>query len=216
MNTTLVSIILCTYNRAQLLTRALRSVQRQTYSDWEIRVIDDGSTDDTVSIVKGFSKKDSRIHYFYQKNHGLASARNTGVKRSKGTMITFIDSDDEYTPDHLEQRMVYMAKNPMVDMIHGGTKFIGPKSKQYVVDVDNPSKKIHLSRCHIGGTYFLKAHVFRKVRGFRPIPFGEDYDFFKRVEKYFTIRKVAYRTYRYHLETDDRLCDIFTEALQRK
>lgn len=214
--TIMVSVILCTYNRAKLLPRALKSVRRQTFSDWELIVIDDGSEDDTASIVNECIQKDRRIRYFYQKNRGLALARNAGLKRAKGELITFIDSDDEYAPDHLKRRIESMRKYPSADMIHGGTKFIGPRKKQYIVDVDNPSKKIHLSRCHIGGTYFLKRNILQKVHGFRAIPFGEDYDFFNRVERYFTIRKISFPTYLYHLESGDRLCDIFTEELYKK
>ena len=112
--------------------------------------------------------------------------------------------------------MKYLDRNRNVDFLHGGMKLIGPKKKHYVVDLNDPGKKIHLSKCHIGGTFFFRRKILRRVKRFRAIPFGEDFDFFKRVEKYFTVRKVRFPTYLYHLETENRLCDVFTEELIKK
>ena len=206
----MVSIILCTYNRAALLPRAIRSVLRQTYTDFELIVIDDGSTDDTARIVDKFFDADKRIRYFYQQNKGLAGARNAGLKKTRGDIITFIDSDDEYDPTHIDRRIKYLSKHPSVDMVFGGMKLLGPRSKHYVRDVNNPSTVIHLSRCHPGGTFFFKKRVLVKVHAFGSIPFGEDVDFFLRVKKYYSVRKVVFQTYLYHLDGENRLCDSFT------
>ncbi len=212
----MVSIILCTYNRAALLPKAIRSVLEQTQQEWELVIIDDGSNDNTYNIVMQFLQTDSRIMYFYQSNRGLANARNKGLAIATGEFICFVDSDDELTSDHLKKRMQFMEQHPSVDFIHGGMKLIGPKEKQYVADITNPGKKIHLTKCHIGGTFFFRRKILKKVSGFSPIPFGEDFDFYTRVERYFTIRKVKFPTYLYHLDSENRLCDIFTEALINK
>ncbi len=212
----MVSIILCTYNRAPLLPRAINSVLKQTYTDWELVIIDDGSTDGTRSLVENYRQQEKRISYFFQQNAGLAKARNAGIRRAAGEFLCFVDSDDELIAAHLEKRMKYLERHPEVDFLHGGMKLIGPKKKQYVVDLNNPKRKIHLSRCHVGGTFYFRRRVLRHVKTFRAIPFGEDFDFYKRAEKYFTIRKVGYPTYLYHLETENRLCDVFTEELMEK
>jgi len=212
----MVSIILCTYNRANLLPDAIRSVVQQTQQEWELIIIDDGSNDTTYNIVKQFLQHDSRILYFYQNNQGLAKARNRGLAIASGEFICFVDSDDELAPHHLEKRLHYMKRHPAIDFIHGGMKLIGPKKKHYVADVMNPGKKIHLSKCHIGGTFFFRRAILKKVNGFNSIPFGEDFDFYTRVERYFSIRKVKFPTYLYHLDSENRLCDIFTDALTTK
>ena len=93
------SIILPTYNRASFLKRSIGSVLAQTYTDWELIVIDDGSRDHTKEVVTSF--KDPRIHYFYQENAERSAARNNGIARAKGEYICFLDSDDEYLPDYL-------------------------------------------------------------------------------------------------------------------
>lgn len=209
----LVSIILCTYNRAGLLPNAIRSVQQQNHTEWELIIIDDGSSDTTERVVQRFMKEDNRIRYHYQPNAGLARARNEGMRRSSGAFLCFVDSDDELRKDHIDRRLSYLAHHPRIDLLHGGMKLIGPRSKHYVVDMTDTTRKIHLSRCHIGGTFFFRRSVLRFVRTFRPIPFGEDFDFFTRVQRRCTTAKVSFPTYLYHLEAADRLCDIYTERL---
>jgi glycosyltransferase involved in cell wall biosynthesis len=212
----MVSIILCTYNRAALLPRAIESVLKQTYPDWELVVVDDGSNDTTRALIEHYKEKDERISYFFQVNAGLASARNTGMRLAVGDYLCFLDSDDEFAPAHLERRVKYLEKYPAVDFLHGGMKLIGPKKKQYVVNLIDPKKKIHLSECHVGGTFFFHRRVLRRVKSFNAIPFGEDFDFYQRVEKYFTMKKVHYPTYIYHVDVENRLCDVYTEKLLKK
>jgi glycosyltransferase involved in cell wall biosynthesis len=210
-----VSVILCTYNRAALLPRAILSVLRQTYTDWELIIIDDGSTDSTRSVVRNLIQKEKRIRYFYQKNKGLAGARNAGMRKATGDILTFLDSDDAYHPEHLSKRVRYLTLHTEIDFLHGGMTLVGPKKKHYVVDLTDPTKKIHLRRCHVGGTFFFRKKIRSRVRTFSAIPFGEDFDFYRRAERHFIIRKVGFPTYIYHLDSENRLCDIFTEKLRR-
>lgn len=212
----MVSIILCTYNRASLLPNAIRSVRSQTHRDWELIIIDDGSTDNTKSVVREFQSKDKRIIYHFQTNKGLAKARNAGMKFSAGDELCFIDSDDEIAPTHLELRLRYFAHHPTVDFLYGGMDLIGSKQQQYVVDMTDRTTMIHLSKCHVGGTFFFRRTVLRYVRTFRALAFGEDFDFFRRVERKCSVKKVRYPTYRYHLEAEDRLCAVFTKKLMKK
>lgn len=209
----MVSIILCTFNRASLLPNAIRSVQGQSYPDWELIVIDDGSTDNTRAVVRQFQGKDKRITYHFQTNKGLALARNAGLRRAKGSFICFVDSDDELTAAHLAKRVIYLSGHPAVDFLHGGMKLIGPKIKHYVVDMTDTKKKIHLSKCHIGGTFFFRKKILKKVKGFHPIPFGEDFDFYRRAADSYEVKKVRFPTYLYHLDSENRLCDFYTEKL---
>lgn len=97
------SIIIPTYNRADLLPETIRSVQNQTFMDWECIVVDDGSTDNTRQIVEEIIKSDSRIKYIYQENAERSAARNNGIRNSIGEYICFLDSDDHFLSDHLHQ-----------------------------------------------------------------------------------------------------------------
>ena len=93
------SIVIPTYNRADLIVKAIESVFSQTSTDWELIIIDDGSTDNTEEVVRAL--KDQRIKYYYQKNKGRSAARNYGIEKTSGTYICFLDSDDYYLENHL-------------------------------------------------------------------------------------------------------------------
>ena len=106
-----VSVILATYNRANLLSRSIESVLEQSYRDFELIIVDDASTDNTKEVVESFN--DSRINYItYAKNKGAANARNIGIENSLGTYIAFQDSDDEWIADKLKKQMAFFNKAP--------------------------------------------------------------------------------------------------------
>jgi glycosyltransferase involved in cell wall biosynthesis len=107
----IVSVIIPTYNREKLLPRAIKSVLSQTFQDFELIIVDDGSNDNTKEVVEKFKKKDNRVKYFYQKNSGPARARNLGIKNSKGDYIAFLDSDDEWLSEKLEKQIKIIKKS---------------------------------------------------------------------------------------------------------
>lgn len=109
MDNVLVSVILPTYNRADFIGRTLDSLFAQTYENWECVVIDDGSTDETVAVLKEYD--DPRMAYIHQENQGVSGARNTGIARSRGQMIALLDSDDEWMPTKLATQLDYMAEH---------------------------------------------------------------------------------------------------------
>jgi glycosyltransferase involved in cell wall biosynthesis len=109
MDDTLVSVILPTYNRASFLGAALDSVFAQTHQCWELVVVDDGSTDGTVDVLKQYD--DPRINYIHQENQGVSAARNTGIGRCAGEMIALLDSDDEWLPEKLTTQLAYMGEH---------------------------------------------------------------------------------------------------------
>lgn len=97
------SIILPTFNRAEMISLSIESVLSQTYNNWELIIVDDGSTDNTKDVVNNFVIKDERIKYNYQENQERSSARNNGIKKAKGEWVCFLDSDDIYHTNHLEE-----------------------------------------------------------------------------------------------------------------
>ena len=106
-----VSVVLPTYNRAPLLGRALRSVLGQSYKDFEVIVVDDGSTDGTAEVVAGFD--DPRLRYVrLAGNTGAGAARNVGIKMSRGQFLAFQDSDDEWVPSKLAKQMAAFERGP--------------------------------------------------------------------------------------------------------
>lgn len=116
----LCSVIIPTYNRAHMLPDAIESVLRQTYRNYEILVIDDGSTDETQRILQQYCKQyPSAIKYLFQENSGHSSACNRGMEMAKGDFIAFLDSDDVFLPEKIERYLSYFSINPDAALLMG-------------------------------------------------------------------------------------------------
>lgn len=202
----IVSIILPVFNRAALLERCIGSVLKQTYKEWELISIDDGSTDDTLNILRQFENQFENIKVLTQENLKLPRTRNRGITESAGKFITFIDSDDQYSKDHIKLRVQFMQKHPEYDLIHGGIQIIG---NEYVRDKDNPSEFIHISKCSVGATFFGKRKVFTRLNGFKDIPYSEDSEFIERARKIYNIGKVKFKTYLYYRNGKDSITNSY-------
>lgn len=116
------SVIIPTYNRQDFISKAIDSVVQQSFQDWELIIVDDGSTDETSSVLKNYSE-DERIRVFFQKNKGRSFARNKGIKESKGDFICFLDSDDYYFPNHLDSFYKILEKNSFGEKFYYGHTF---------------------------------------------------------------------------------------------
>lgn len=201
----LVSIIVPVYNRQEYIQRAIHSVINQIYDNWELIIVDDGSNDDSASLLEFYRTDSPKIKVIYQSHKNLPAARNNGIKNSNGNYITFLDSDDEYEKNHIELRIDYLNKNPEIDFLHGGVHIIG---NEFVPDKNDISKLIHLSDCAIGATFFGKQKVFTELGGFKDIPYSEDSEFLERVIKNYQVKKVDFPTYIYHRETPDSITNL--------
>ena len=182
-----ITIILCTYNRAKYIKSCLESVIEQTFANWELLVVDDGSDDNTFDLVNPYLENHSNIRYLKHKNRKLSFSKNVGIQASFGKFITFLDSDDSYKSNHLESRLAYMKANPDIDLIQGG---FFSEEEIYVVDYYDQDKTINLRECVLGPTFFGKREVFFKLNGFNNISYGEDTDFWQRAEKIFKTQKI--------------------------
>lgn len=105
-----VSVIIPTYNSAHFIIEAVDSVLAQTFTEFEILVIDDGSTDNTKEVLA--EKYGDSIQYFYKENGGVSKARNFGIENAKGKYVAFLDSDDAWIPEKLEKQILALEKNP--------------------------------------------------------------------------------------------------------
>lgn len=111
-NQDLVSIIMPTYKCGRFIAESIRSVQSQTYQNWELIIVDDCSEDGTIGIVQDIQKGDHRIHVFSNaQNSGAAVSRNVALKEAKGRWIAFLDSDDLWEPTKLEKQIMFMEEN---------------------------------------------------------------------------------------------------------
>lgn len=114
MKNSLVSIITPTFNSEEFIAETIQSIQNQTYANWEMIVVDDGSWDETVSIIADFAKLDLRIQFFQlEKNSGTGIARNFALTKAKGRYIAFLDSDDLWKPEKLQKQIDFLLKNKL-------------------------------------------------------------------------------------------------------
>ncbi len=183
-----ISVVLCTYNRAKYLDNAINSVINQTFKDWELIIVDDGSEDNTFEIVNPYIQKINNIRYLKHQNKKHCYAKNAGVQASFGNYITFLDSDDTYKPLHLESRLEYMKSHPEIDLIEGG---FASEEDIWFADFYKSGQKIHMRECVLGPTFFVKRHIFFELQGFKKFVFGEDTDFWERAEKIFKTQKLT-------------------------
>ena len=196
----LVSIIICTYNRANYLNSCIRSIINQTNKQWELIIVDDGSDDDTFNIVNPYLQEYSNIRFVKHKNIKLALSRNVGLLMATGTYITFLDSDDTFKENHIQSRLDFMAENDQVDLIYGGVDL---HEDIFVPDFYKPDFLINVKECVLGSTFFGKRHVFFEIGGFNNLNYGEDTEFLERASKLFTTKEITHpETYIYTRATD--------------
>jgi glycosyltransferase involved in cell wall biosynthesis len=136
-----ISVIIPAYNQAMYVSEAIRSVLGQTYPDFELIVVDDGSTDETSQILAGF--QDPRIHVIRQSNAGLSSARNTGLHESTAPLVTFLDADDYFLPNKLEVLSRYLENNLEIGLVAGRVIYIDHTGRT-LVEAEKPSSLLEL------------------------------------------------------------------------
>lgn len=118
----MISIILPVYNGEKYIEDAIKSVMSQTYNNWELIVIDDGSSDSTSTIVNKYIN--TNIHYIYQENKGPSDARNKGITVAKGEYLAFLDADDLYKSNKLSDQLSYLNENPSVDIVYNDIEVV--------------------------------------------------------------------------------------------
>jgi glycosyltransferase involved in cell wall biosynthesis len=114
----LVSIIIPAYNAERFISETINSVLNQTYTNWELIIINDGSTDKTLDIIQRFSANDNRISYITKNNSGVSDTRNKGIEAAKGEYIAFLDADDVWMQNNLEKKIEVLKKDPSVDFVY--------------------------------------------------------------------------------------------------
>lgn len=194
------SIIIPTHQRADLLGRCLESVMAQTFDDWDLWIVNDGSTDHTAEIARAYVN--DRVHYLETRDAGPAIARNVALERARGEWIAFVDDDDECFPNHLAVRRRIIDENPDVDMIFGGWEIVGDP---WIVDAHDTTRLIHSSETHLIASSMFRRTVFEKNGGFHTSRYGGDYDFIMEMEaKGHRWLRTEEKTYRYYRWEESR------------
>ena len=176
-----VSVIIPTYKHRQYVTQAVESVLAQTYKNFEIIVVDDGSTDGTQDILAPFL---DRIHYIYQSNQGLSAARNTGIHSSQGQYIAFLDADDLWLPEKLSLQVEKLDSNPEIGLVYSNMQYLNnskilPKT---AFEINPPQKGKVFNKLFKWNFITMPTVVVRRSSFFERVWFNtsltscEDYD----------------------------------------
>jgi len=200
----IISVLMATYNTDfNLIKRAINSVLNQDFPNFELIVIDDGSTNDTYNLLYNFIKKfEDKIIYVRHANTGQSHSINRGILNSIGEYITILDADDEYKPNHLSNCLLAMQS---ADLIASNTETIVESVDDYYVpDKDDHKKNIHVDDCILFATLFGKKEVFIKLK-FNKI-YSADSDFYERAARQFVVNKLDLRSYIYYRNNPNSLC----------
>ncbi len=212
MNRPQVSVIISTYNRAHLLPRAIQSVLSQTFQDFELIVVDDGSTDTTREVVEEFMAHDERIFYLWEKNSGgAARPKNAGIQKSQGECIAILDSDDAWMTQKLEKQIAKLeeSKNKkvgavgcdiiVVDLAYGGDFIYRVPHYRDVL-----KSMLESDTMGTGSAMVYKKDIFDQLGGFdEGLRSGQDREMRIRIAERYDFDFVREPLVRYYVEHDN-------------
>lgn len=195
--TPLVSVILPSFNRADLILDSIQSLLDQSNSNFELIVIDDGSEDNTRDLLAPFAKQ-GLLKYAYQENAGLPAARNHGIRLAKGELITFLDSDDLYLPQKLEKQVLFLNEHPDASLVHCWfSKFseqvddLGLRNTSWFSGEIYPQILLQWSVLMAVPCVMLRREVFDKVGRFNEsLRWAEDLDLWRRVARHYAFHVI--------------------------
>ncbi|MGM5630962.1 glycosyltransferase family 2 protein [Apibacter raozihei] len=180
MSSPLVSVIMAAYNAEKFISESIESVMNQSYTDWELIIINDGSSDSTKKIAESFCLIDSRIQLINnEQNMFVIKSRNLGIEKAKGKYIAILDSDDVALPERLEKQVNYMETHQDVFLLGGTVVFINEKN-DFLFDYHYPTEWLDIKKGILKKNLMPHSASFFKNIGYRyreKMFYCEDYDF---------------------------------------
>jgi len=204
MQPPIVSVIIPTYNRAHVVDRAIRSVLHQTFQDFEVIVVDDGSTDSTLEAIKCF--QDPRLRYIrHNGNRGGSAARNTGIEDAAGEYVAFLDSDDEWLPEKLEKQVqLLQGSDSSVGAVYTGFIIIDEHGERTTTSIPKCRGAIlgelfSANRVGTASSVMVKRECILQVGVFDPaMPSCQDWDMWIRLAKHYKFDFIPEALVYYH------------------
>jgi glycosyltransferase involved in cell wall biosynthesis len=231
-----VSVIIPVYNRERFIAQALDSVLAQTYGNFEIVIVNDGSTDGSEDKIQPYWRY-GNVKYHYQQNCGVSAARNAAIRMSSGELIAFLDSDDLWLPDKLAKQVEFMSDHPDVSLVHSNRGYVDINGKRKEVSIPQTSgsccfKELFLRNGIMSSTVVVTRRCLDVTGLFNcDLPGCEDYELWLRIARQSTIGYVkdVLALYRFHdsnmsrdkemmarreLETIESIVNMFPEVCQ--
>jgi len=188
-----VSVVIPTYNRAHFLAEAIESVLAQTFRDWEMIVVDDGSTDDTPRVVERYG---GQLTYLRQPHLGTSAGRNAGIARARGQFVAFLDDDDVWLPGKLAAQLEVFERYPQAGIVGCGESLMDPSGRVYYECPAKPQvtyKELVVRYPVMGYTTgaLVRKVCFERAGGFDPgFPRYQDWETWLRIIRHYEIRNV--------------------------
>jgi len=209
-----ISVVMPAHNSARFIREAIQSVLAQTFRDFEFLIIDDGSTDDTLKIMREFAAADSRIRVITHPNKGMGQALNDAIAQARGEWIARIDADDLMTRDRLEKQLAYIEKHPDLAVAGSWIQYIDKTGRvlarklaplhkpEQIAKLDKQNKLIPLTHPSV----LIRKSVFEAVGGYRPQFWpAEDLDLWSRILEHnrggILVQKDLLTRYRIHADS---------------
>jgi glycosyltransferase involved in cell wall biosynthesis len=196
-----VSVVMPVHNAERYVGRAIQSILDQTYSDFELIIIDDGSTDGSLVVLRQYATQDPRIRLSSRAWRGIAPTRQELLALCTGRFCAMMDADDESEPQRLEQQVAYLAQHPdcvcvtcrilLTDSDGSPIRTVNLETSHEEIDAAN------LSGCIFGGAYMVRRDVLLEIGGIRDFPLGYDLDMFLRLAEHGRLACVPAVLYRY-------------------
>lgn len=206
----LVSVIIPTHNRAELVSKAVESALGQTYKNIEIIVVSDGSTDNTDDVLEEITKKNENVKYIsYHPNKGGNVARNTGIKNAMGKYVAFLDDDDVWLPKKLEKQVLVAESDEKIGIVCSGSVTIDEdtgKTSEAIPEVEYESAKRILFNNDIGttSTVLVRKSILDECNGFdEELVARQDYDLWIRMCQISNVAVVEECLVEYHVSNSN-------------
>jgi glycosyltransferase involved in cell wall biosynthesis len=193
-----ISIVLPTYNGAKFLARSIESVQKQTESDWELIIVNDCSTDNTLDVAKHYAQQDKRISVITNKqNKKLPSSLNIGFEQAKGPYLTWTSDDNYYLPNALEKMTEVLDKDSGVSFVYSDLDYINEEGS-FIKHGKLKEPETLFEGCCIGACFLYRREIWEKLGKYREDLFcAEDYEYWMRIYtagfKMFHLSDVLYK-----------------------
>lgn len=201
----LVSVIMPAYNQSAYISDALDSLLAQTYTNWEVAIVDDGSPDNVAKVVKPYLEKDSRIKFFHTQNHGVSAARNFAVANTSGSLIIPLDADDIFKPQYLELCVNQFIEHPETRVAYCEWEYFGAQTHAPKLNYEGYQKLFVHNTIFCSGMY--KRSDFHRIGGYdEKLLIGlEDWEFWMRMlDEDCLVYQIPQKLFRYRIKQESR------------
>ncbi len=212
----LVSVLMPAYNQAEYVSEAIESLLTQTYTNWELAIVDDGSPDNVAEVVKKYTDSDPRIKFYHTENGGVSAARNYAAAQTSGELILPLDADDTFDPEYMELCVKIFREDPSVKVVYCNWQMFGDRTDSSPLGYNGYADLLTSNTIFSAAMYHRED--FNRIGGYdTQIPFGfEDWDFWiSLLDPDSEVYQIPRKLFNYRIKDASRSSDVNVENNQR-